>query len=228
MYSATVMWILEYFNTLDNFLFPTLSHCGRYWELHLEQRPGSSVGIATGYRLDGPGLNPRGGEIFRTYRDRPWGPPSLLYNGYRVFPRSKERPGRDADHHPLLVPWSRKNSAIPLLPLWTVRPVTSLSTCTKVHFTFFLLCTWNNIQHQHILACCSCLAWQPLYLFGGLGVEDQENDLSTCYFVFEGSSQTGSVPITSNVTKWTGTAYSRYFCCCSSSLLKDKYWYRVL
>jgi len=24
--------------------------------------------------------------IFRTYPDRPWGPPSLLYNGYRVFP----------------------------------------------------------------------------------------------------------------------------------------------
>jgi len=25
------------------------------------------------------------GEIFRTPPDRPWGPPSLLYNGYRVF-----------------------------------------------------------------------------------------------------------------------------------------------
>jgi hypothetical protein len=27
-----------------------------------------------------------GGEIFRTRSDRPWGPPSPLYNGYRVFP----------------------------------------------------------------------------------------------------------------------------------------------
>jgi len=26
------------------------------------------------------------GEIFRTSPDRPWSPPSLLYNGYRVFP----------------------------------------------------------------------------------------------------------------------------------------------
>ena len=26
-----------------------------------------------------------------------WGPPSLLYKGYRVFPGGKERPGRDAD-----------------------------------------------------------------------------------------------------------------------------------
>jgi len=31
--------------------------------------------------------NPSGGEIFRTLPDQPWGPPSLLYNGYRVsFP----------------------------------------------------------------------------------------------------------------------------------------------
>jgi len=34
------------------------------------------------------------GEIFRTSPDRPWGPPSLLYNGYRVFP------GGDADPSP--------------------------------------------------------------------------------------------------------------------------------
>jgi len=30
------------------------------------------------------------GEILRTRLDRPWGPPSLLYNGYRVFPGRKE------------------------------------------------------------------------------------------------------------------------------------------
>ena len=34
-------------------------------------------------------MNPSGGEIFCTHPDRPWGPPSLLYNGYRVFPRGK-------------------------------------------------------------------------------------------------------------------------------------------
>jgi len=45
---------------------------------------------ATRYGLDGPGIKSRrGGEIFRTRPDRPWGPPSLLYNGYRVFPRGK-------------------------------------------------------------------------------------------------------------------------------------------
>ena len=136
--------------------------------------PGSSVGIATVYRLDGPGIESRWGGIFRTCPDRLWGPPSLVYNGYRVFPGGRKGPVRDADPspllvprpknrpwgppsllyngyrvfpgvksgrgvkltpHPLLVPWSRKGRAIPLLPLWTVRPVQSLSACTRVHFT---------------------------------------------------------------------------------------------
>ena len=36
--------------------------------------------------------------------------------------------------HSLLLQWSRKSRAIPLLPLWAVRPVQSLSACTSVHF----------------------------------------------------------------------------------------------
>jgi hypothetical protein len=46
------------------------------------------------------GWNPGGGEIFRTCPDRPWGPPTLLYNGYRVFPGGRKRPGRDAHPSP--------------------------------------------------------------------------------------------------------------------------------
>jgi hypothetical protein len=46
--------------------------------------------------------------------------------------------------HPLLVPRSWKGRAIPLLPLWAVRPVQSLSACTRVHFTFtFTRISWN-------------------------------------------------------------------------------------
>jgi len=49
---------------------------------------GSSVGIVTtGWTVRES--NPGGGEIFRTRPDRPWGPPSLLYNRYRVFPGGK-------------------------------------------------------------------------------------------------------------------------------------------
>jgi hypothetical protein len=46
------------------------------------------------------GSNPSGDKIFCTCPDRPWGPTSLLYNGYWVFPGGKERPGRDADPSP--------------------------------------------------------------------------------------------------------------------------------
>jgi hypothetical protein len=37
------------------------------------------VKLATGWTVRGS--NAGGGEIFRTFPDRPWGPPSLLYNG---------------------------------------------------------------------------------------------------------------------------------------------------
>ena len=48
-------------------------------QLHyfLDRGPGSSVGIATDYGLDGPGSNP-GGEEISARPDRPWGPPSHL------------------------------------------------------------------------------------------------------------------------------------------------------
>ena len=45
----------------------------------------SSVGTATHYGLDGPGMKSWWGRDFRTRPDRPWGPPSLLYNRYWVF-----------------------------------------------------------------------------------------------------------------------------------------------
>jgi hypothetical protein len=61
---------------------------------------GSVVDIATGYGLDGPGIESQWGEIFRTCPDQPWGPPSLLYNGYWLFPGGKERLGYDADPSP--------------------------------------------------------------------------------------------------------------------------------
>ena len=91
-------------------------------------------------KLDHDGIgrlhSANGGEIFRTCLDRPWGPPSLLYNGYRVFPGDKERPGRDADPSPLSSAVGHERVELYLLPLWAVRPVQSLSACTRVHFTF--------------------------------------------------------------------------------------------
>ena len=53
-----------------------------------------------------------------------------------------KKSGRDVTltPHPLLVPRSRKSSAMPLLSLRAVRPVQSLSACTRVYFTFYLTC----------------------------------------------------------------------------------------
>ena len=75
--------------------------CVEFYVAHMQTSGlGSSVGIANGYGQDGPGIESRLGEIFRTCPDRLWGPPSLLYDGYRFFPGGKERSGRDADPSP--------------------------------------------------------------------------------------------------------------------------------
>jgi hypothetical protein len=80
----------------------------------------SAVGIATRYGLEGPGIESRWGEIFRTYPDRLRGPPSLLYNGYRVFSGGKGGQGVMLTTHTLLVPRLRKSRAIPPLTLWVL------------------------------------------------------------------------------------------------------------
>jgi hypothetical protein len=65
----------------------------------------STVGVATGYGLDDRGVGfrvPLGSRIVSSPRrpDRLWGPPNLLYNGYRgSFPGLK-RQRREADHSP--------------------------------------------------------------------------------------------------------------------------------
>jgi len=65
--------------------------------------------------------------------------PASCTMGTRSFPRVKSARSVTLTPHPLLEPWSRKSRAITLLPLWAVRPVQSLNTCTRAHFTFLLL-----------------------------------------------------------------------------------------
>ena len=154
--------------------------------------------------LDGPRIESRWGESFRTCPDQLWSPASLLHNGHRVFPGGKERPGCNVDPspsppppssavvplwavrpiqslsactrgtgsfpgvrsgrgvkltpHPLLVPWSRKSRAKLLLPLWSVRPVQSLSACTSVHLYLTFKCTvWVERRTSE------CKTWWHVY-----------------------------------------------------------------
>ena len=107
---------------------------------HLEMRgPGSVVGIATGCGLDSPGIESRWGARFSApVQTGPGAHPASCTMGTGSFPEVKSGRGVTLTPHPLPVPWSKKDRAIPLLPLWAVRSVQSLSACTRVHFSFYL------------------------------------------------------------------------------------------
>ena len=103
----------------------------------LQHKSVSSVGIATGYGLEGPGIESLWGARFSAPVQTGSGAhPASCTKGTGSFPGVKNGRGVTLTPHPLLVPWSWKGRAIPLLPLWTVRPVQSLSACTRVTFTF--------------------------------------------------------------------------------------------
>ena len=110
--------------------------------------PGSVVGIATGYGLDCPGIESQwGGVRFSApMRMGPGAHPASCTMGTGSFLGAKSGQGVTLTPHPFLVPWSRKSRAIPLLPLWAVRPVQSLSACTRVHFTFYFMCVLHPGQ----------------------------------------------------------------------------------
>jgi len=82
--------------------------------------------------------------------------------GTGSFPGVKSGRSVTLTPHPLLVPWSWKSRAMPLLPLWAVRPVQSLSACTRVHFTFTLpSCSpeWDSssVQQDFFVGCISLI-----------------------------------------------------------------------
>ena len=111
----------------------------KFWDLstRLYDRVGQTVQrLATGWTVRGS--NPGGSEIFRTCPDRPWDPPSLLYKGTGSFQGIKRGGGVALTPHPLLVPWSRKSTATPALPLWAVLSSTDPQCLYKGEFTFTL------------------------------------------------------------------------------------------
>jgi len=90
--------------------------------------------------MDGTGIQFRWGTRFSApVQTGPEAHPASCTMGTGSFPGVKCGRGVTLTSHPFLVPWSRKNRAIPLLSLWAVRPVQSLSACTRVNFFYYRL-----------------------------------------------------------------------------------------
>ena len=106
----------------------------------LEYGPGSVVGIADWLQAGWSGYQiPVGARFPAPVQTGPGVHPASSTMGTGSFRGIKSGQGVMLTTHPLLVPWSRKSRAIPLLPLWAIWPVQSLSACTRVHFTFTLI-----------------------------------------------------------------------------------------
>jgi len=124
----------------------------------------SAVGIAVRYRWTARGSNPGRGEIFRTRPDRHWGPPTLLYNGYRVF-----FPGRKAAGEWCWPPTPSSVEVKERVELYLLSPLWAFMAFSRVTFTsFFRLRTRSGISSisSPVWACarrfyqkCSCRAW---------------------------------------------------------------------
>ena len=93
--------------------------------------------------------------------DRPWGPPSLLYNGYRIFRGGKERLGCDADPSP------PSNAVIMKGYSCTSTPPMGCTACTEpqclymgalyLYLVLFALCMSKLCSS---VWCCWCLPFQ--------------------------------------------------------------------
>jgi hypothetical protein len=97
--------------------------------IYIGSGPGSVVGIATAYGLDGPGIESQCGARYSAPVQT--GPPSLLYNGYRVFPGGKVRPGRDADPSPRSSAEVKSRS----IPLLSVRAFVAYERVKPIYIT---------------------------------------------------------------------------------------------
>ena len=141
-YSYCVWYILPSifsipFRIISNMLLHTRCTPWKLSQTHTELLEGKpkgrgrngSVGIATRYGLDDPGIKSQWGREFpHPFRPAlgPNKPPITRRTG--SFPGVK-RPGRD-NHPPHLAPGWRRSRAIHLLPLW------AFLACSRVNYTF--------------------------------------------------------------------------------------------
>jgi hypothetical protein len=106
------------------------------------------------FSQDVRGSNPGGGEIFRSRPDRPRGPPSLLYNGYRVSFPGVKRPGREAHHPPSSSAKVKERVELylysPSGPSWTVLGRTLPLPLHEINsLKVMAVCCKNHTEHIH-------------------------------------------------------------------------------
>jgi hypothetical protein len=83
--------------------------------------------LATSWTVRRP--NPVEGESSRTRPDRSWGPPSLLYNRYRVCNRGVKRLGCGFNHPPQSSAEVKERVELhPLLPIW------AFMACSRAYY----------------------------------------------------------------------------------------------
>jgi hypothetical protein len=83
------------------------------------------------------GWHSGGGEIFRKLPDQPWGPPRLVYNGYRVFPGGKTAEAWHWQPTPSSAE-VKKEYCYTSTPLWVLGYVT-VYLCLYLYISLLLL-----------------------------------------------------------------------------------------
>ena len=204
--------------------------------------PGSAVGIATGYGLDGPeDLVPVGARFSAPVQTGPGDHPASCTMGTGSFQGVKIGRGVTLT---LMVPWSWKGRVIPLLSLWAVQPVQSLSACTRVTFTFTLLPIVYNRNYfippvgnifpntnygtnNNFLWCSADSAMPTTWLLNWKS--GTSTDMERGIYVAERKTDRGSTSLhPSPLQHWTLCAIFHFRRYNFSNLLRKKYTHRIL
>jgi len=120
------------------------------WPIHLY----SSVGIATGYGLDGPGIESRWGRDF-PHLSRPdlGAHPASCTMGTGFFPGVKSGRGLIMTPHPLLVPLVMKEYSYTSTPLMGYTACTEPQCLYKGDLYLYLTYIYMNVRHQTLKHC---------------------------------------------------------------------------
>ena len=98
--TTLLLYCMSVVQPAEDCILSTRLFCVNFQPLLPQRGPGSSVGIATNYGMDGSGSNP-GGDDFPPVQTGPWAHSVSCKMGTGSFPGGKVRPGRAADHSPL-------------------------------------------------------------------------------------------------------------------------------